>query len=451
MLIPLKSFAWRGRNVIPFTRVISKKACTGAEFASLCDIQNALDRSELVPCFQPIVELRTGQLAGFEVLTRWQHLEHGLILPQNFISMAERHGLIGCLMYQVVSKAFRSAPLLPDPLMLAFNVSPFQLHDLSLPGQIRDLAERARFPMERLHVEITESALVDNIDVAKIITAELKAMGCKLAMDDFGTGYSSLRHLQGLPFDKLKVDRSFVASMMEERESRKIVAAIIGLGHSLGLITVAEGVETEEQADMLQLLGCEMGQGWLYGEPMPAESIRGIVAAAPHTILSRSAKWGTKDAVSGLEAVPTQHLAQLQAIYDGAPVGVCFLDPNLRYISLNGRIAEMNGAPVAAHIGKTVEEMFPELYPRIKSHLLRALKGEAIAGVEAHFQDHYWGKPDRTILVSYQPAFDETGDVIGISLTALETTQWGRVELRRNAVSGSLSRVAVPDINTSRK
>jgi EAL domain-containing protein (putative c-di-GMP-specific phosphodiesterase class I) len=141
------------------------------------------------------------------------------------------------------------------------------LRDLTLPKRIREAAEAAAFPLTRVVIEITESALVENLEHAQSISMELKAHGCRLALDDFGTGYSSLLHLQSLPFDELKVDRSFVGSMAERRESRKIVSAVVGLGQSLGLETIAEGAETQEQAEMLLLLGCEMGQGWLFGKP----------------------------------------------------------------------------------------------------------------------------------------------------------------------------------------
>jgi EAL domain-containing protein (putative c-di-GMP-specific phosphodiesterase class I) len=192
------------------------------------------------------------------------------------------------------------------------------LHYLSLPRQIRDLAEDHGFPPQRLTVEITESALVNNLDRAQKIAIELREMGCSLALDDFGTGYSSLTHLQALPFSKLKIDRSFVKSMTEKRESRKIVAAVVGLGHSLDMITVAEGVETKEQADILLWLGCELGQGWLYGRPLPAEHIPSTIAASPLTLSTQSlASGGGSLRVSGLEALPAQRSAQLQAIYDG--------------------------------------------------------------------------------------------------------------------------------------
>ncbi len=165
----------------------------------------------------------------------------------------------------VAEKAFTGGGCLPDPQWLAGNISPFLLRDLTLPKRIREAAEAAAFPLNRVVIEITESALVENLEHAQTIARELKAQGCRLALDHFGTGYSSLLHLQSLPFDELKVDRSFVGSMTTRRESRKIVSAVVGLGQSLGMETIAEGVETQDQAEMLLLLGCAMGQGWLFG------------------------------------------------------------------------------------------------------------------------------------------------------------------------------------------
>jgi PAS domain S-box-containing protein len=394
---------------------------------NLQDLSHALENNLLVPCFQPIVQLRTGLLVGFEVLARWKHPDHGLILPANLISLAEQNGLADALMHQVFSKAFAEGAHLPETLALSVNISPCQLRDVSLPGHIRALAAEAGFPMSRLHVEITESALVDNISLAQQITHELKAMGCTLSMDDFGTGYSSLQQLQALPFDTLKVDRSFVGSITEKRNSRKIAATVIGLGRSLGMTTIAEGVETQEQAEMVQLLGCDMGQGWLYGKPAPAEAIPLMIAAAPLKLAAISSRRRKNNSTSCLEALPTQRLSQLQAIYDGAPVGLCFLDKNLRHVSVNRRLAEMNGIPVAAHIGKTVKELLPNLYPRVEPYLLRALQGETIADVEVVMPaDDAYHAP--TQLLSYQPAFDEAGEVIGISLSITDITERKRIE-----------------------
>lgn len=169
--------------------------------------------------------------------------------------------------------------MLPDPQWLAINISPHLLRGLARAKRIREAAEAAAFPLNRVTIEITESALVENLEHAQTISRELKGQGCRLALDDFGTGYSSLLHLPSLPFDELKVDRSFVGSMTERRESRKIVSAIVGLGQSLALETIAEGVETEEQAEMLLLLGCELGEGWLFGRPVPAEQLSDVTRA----------------------------------------------------------------------------------------------------------------------------------------------------------------------------
>jgi PAS domain S-box-containing protein len=394
----------------------------------LADVRRAIEDDELEPCFQPVVELHTGLLTGFEVLARWKHPQYGLVLPENFISLAEENGMIGLLMQQILRKAFVSAPALPALLALSVNVSPAQLHDMSLPGQIRELAEEGGFPLERLSIEITESGLIDNLELVKKIVYKLKDMGCKMYLDDFGTGYSSLRYLQAIPFDVLKIDRSFVISMTDKRESRKIVATIIGLGQSLDLITVAEGVETEEQAEMLLRLDCKMGQGWLFGRPLPADRIPQMVETASWMRSASFSMHGNNGTVSSLEALPAQRLSQLQAIYDGAPVGLCFLDCNLRYVSINQKLADMNGAPIAAYLGRKVEAMIPKVYPAIEQYLRRALKGEAIYGVEFLRPANDPGKPSATNLLSYQPALDEAGEVIGISVVVTDITERKQVE-----------------------
>lgn len=383
------------------------------------DVFRAIELDQVVPVFQPIVETRTGRLLGFEVLARWQHAEEGLILPRNFISLVEEYGLINRLTEQVFRKAFRSGSLVPAPLFLSVNISPIQLRDLSLPIRIRQMADEEGFPLDRLTVEITESALLVDLESAGTIARELKAIGCRLALDDFGTGYSCLSHLQGLPFHILKIDRSFVHSMTKSRESRKIVAAVVGLAHALCLDAVAEGIETEEQAEILLRLGCRLGQGWLYGHPLTADKIPEMIAADPVSVMAKAFSGADPQSASALESLPTLRLAQLQAIYDGAPVGLSFLDHNLRYVSINQRLATMNGDSVSAHIGRSVEEMYPKWYPSYEPYLLRALQGEATAGVEviktgARGMD--W--PMRT-LVSYQPVRDEDNDVIGVSVSVV--------------------------------
>ena len=401
----------------------------------LATVRKALEDDELEPCFQPIVELHSGKLSGFEVLARWKHPELGWILPDNFISLAEEDGLIGKLMRQILPKAFQAAPALPVPLMLSVNISPTQLRDMTLPGQIRESAAESTFPLDRVIVEITESGLIDNLEMAGWIAREIKTMGCKLSLDDFGTGFSSLRHLQALPFDELKVDRSFVSSMTAARESRKIVAAIIGLGHSLGLTTVAEGVETDEQAQTLLRLGCQFGQGWLYGRPLTADRIPQVVAEVPHGMPRAPMLRRTTDSpTSNLEALPAQRLYQLQAIYDGAPVGLCFLDRDRRYVSINRQLADLNGISVDDHLGRTPAEVTPVPYTKIEPYILRALKGEATKEVEISRPVSTPGEAEETMICSYQPAFDEEGEVVGVLVAVMDISERKRAEeaLREN-------------------
>jgi EAL domain-containing protein (putative c-di-GMP-specific phosphodiesterase class I) len=194
------------------------------------DVRRAFDEGEFYPVFQPVVQLRTGQLAGFEVLARWNHKKLGPIAPDEFIPSLEKCGLIDKLSRTILTGAFASPALAGNALTLSVNISPIQLLGDKLAERIADIAAQGGFPLNRLVIEITESALLNDLARAQDTARELKALNCRLALDDFGTGYSSLQHLHTLPFDELKVDRSFVGSMTLKRESRKIVASVIGLG-----------------------------------------------------------------------------------------------------------------------------------------------------------------------------------------------------------------------------
>ena len=414
------------------------------------DLLCALEKGEFFPYFQPLVYLATGKLQGFEVLARWNHPKLGMISPDTFIPMAERNGLIGELTSQILHAAFRAYALHGEGFRLAFNISPLQLKDLTLPKQIRQIAENAGFPLECATVEITESAIAEDMTAARSISAELKAMGCRIALDDFGTGYSSLYHLKSLPFDELKVDRTFVSSMTTERESRKIVAAVVGLGQSLGLETVAEGIETQEQADMLVRLGCEIGQGFHYGRPAPAERLPAVIALRRPRAVSCSGDEGVGSSVTCREGLPSQRLAQLQAVYGGAPVGLSFLDRNLKYINLNRRLAELHGLSIEDHYGKTLAEVIPELYPLVETCVKEALNGKGTCNLEIREPASH-GDSRRTFLVSYQPAFDEAGEVVGVSCAVTDFTARKAAEdkLRQyeRLVEGLDEMVAVVDRN----
>ncbi len=247
------------------------------------ELRQAVADEDVVPHFQPLIDLVTGGLVGVEMLARWPHPARGMISPGEFIPLAEDSGLIGPLTVSLLRQGCRAAQGWPSPVTLAFNLSPLQLRDPALPSTIAGVLAETGFPAARLELEVTESALVGDLALARRLLEEIKALGVRLALDDFGTGYSSLRHLQLLPFDKLKIDQSFVGAMVADRESAKIVSAVVGLGHSLGLSTVAEGVETEEVAGLLRGLGCDIGQGWLFGRPVPAHRIDALVAVSEKT------------------------------------------------------------------------------------------------------------------------------------------------------------------------
>ena len=235
------------------------------------ELRQAIADDAIVPHFQPLVDIGTGQLIGVEMLARWPHPTHGMVPPDQFIPIAEDLGLIGTLTEQLLRRACRAAMAWPSEISLACNVSPVQLRDRNLPAMIQGVLTETGFPASRIEIEVTESALVGDLDLARGLLDQLRTLGVRLALDDFGTGYSSLRHLQTLPFDKIKIDRSFVTAMTEDPESAKIVSAVLGLGRSLGLSTVAEGIESETTAAFLRDLGCDIGQGWLFGRPISAE------------------------------------------------------------------------------------------------------------------------------------------------------------------------------------
>ena len=383
------------------------------------DLRRGIESGEIVPYYQPQTELRTGQLIGFEVLARWKHPLRGMVPPDEFIRTAEDAGLIGQLMEKVLGQAFAGMVKLPEYLRLSINVSPIQLRDGMLLRQVSLAAEETGFSLQRLTVEITESALVGNVEHARTITEELKRLGVRIAIDDFGTGYSSLRHLHALPFDEIKVDRTFVQTMSTRRESRKIVAAIIGLGQSLGLMTVAEGVEDEAQADMLLWLGCDLAQGYLHGRPVSDARLERFVQEQKKATRRLIGRPNIDEMEFEMNALPSQRLSQLQAIYDGAPVGLCFIDRNERYVSLNKRLAELNHAPIVAHLGRTVAEMVPEFYVFLEPYIKRALNGEAFLGLEFAASV---GGVTQVRSTSYQPTRDEGGEVVGLSVAVVDIT-----------------------------
>lgn len=242
------------------------------------DIRAAIPNDEFVPYFEQQIDLQTGELVGFEMLARWVSPVRGLISPDDFIPVAEETGMIGDLSMSIIRKAMIEAKDWDPKLTISVNISPVQLKDPWLAQKIVKLLVETGFPASRLEVEITESSLFKNLSLAQSIVGSLKNQGIKIALDDFGTGYSSLAHLRALPFDRIKIDRSFVSSMLENAESAAIVSAIAGLGASLDVPITAEGIEEEEIIGKLKALGCTKGQGWFFGQPLNIDQARTLLA-----------------------------------------------------------------------------------------------------------------------------------------------------------------------------
>ena len=241
------------------------------------DIRAAIPNDEFVPFFEQQIDLASGELVGFEMLARWVSPVRGLISPDDFIPIAEETGMIGDLSLSIIRKAMIEAKNWDPKLTISVNISPVQLKDPWLAQKIVKLLVETGFPASRLEVEITESSLFKNLSLAQSIVGSLKNQGIRIALDDFGTGYSSLAHLRALPFDRIKIDRSFVSSMFENAESAAIVSAIAGLGASLDVPITAEGIENEESITKLKALGCTKGQGWYFGQPMNIDQVRTLL------------------------------------------------------------------------------------------------------------------------------------------------------------------------------
>ena len=229
------------------------------------------------PAYQPIVELASGRTIGFELLARWPRAG-AEIGPDQFIQIAEESGLITDLMLQLLHRGCTEALAWDPRLTIAINVSPVQLKDRWLSEKILAVLARTGFAPHRLGVEITENALIADAENAARTIQSLKNQGVRISLDDFGTGYSSLQHLRMLPFDNIKIDRSFVKSLDRDEEAFKIVRAITGLASTLGLAIVAEGIETAAVADLLRELGCAYGQGFHLGRPLCAADVPGFLA-----------------------------------------------------------------------------------------------------------------------------------------------------------------------------
>jgi EAL domain-containing protein (putative c-di-GMP-specific phosphodiesterase class I)/CheY-like chemotaxis protein len=245
------------------------------------DLELAIRQGQLRNHYQPKVDLATGKVVGLEALVRWQHPRDGLVMPDHFVPMSEQHGLVGALGVEVVREALRDLRRWLDAgheLDLAVNVPLGDVSSLDYPDVLVEQARVAGVPLHHLILEITESRLMDNPQVQLDVLTRLRLKQVKLSIDDFGTGYSSLAQLRDLPFDEMKIDRSFVHRASRTPSLRVMLESSIGMARELGLRTVAEGVEEREDWDLLRLAGCDMVQGYFVARPMPGHEVDGWLA-----------------------------------------------------------------------------------------------------------------------------------------------------------------------------
>ena len=243
------------------------------------DMRTALAQDGFRLFYQPLVNLQTKKVTAFEALMRWQHPERGMVPPSDFIPVAEEMGLIVQLGEWALRQACAEATEWPDDICVSVNLSPLQFSKGNLVSSVMSALASAGLPASRLELEITESVLLEKSERNITILNQLRDLGVRISMDDFGTGYSSIGYLRSFPFDKIKIDQSFVRDLLVDEGSLAIVRAIAGLGVSFGMITTAEGVETEEQMRCLNLEGCIEVQGYLYSRPVPADEIVGVLAS----------------------------------------------------------------------------------------------------------------------------------------------------------------------------
>jgi diguanylate cyclase (GGDEF)-like protein len=242
-------------------------------------IRRGIPAGEFVPFYEQQIDLDTGELTGFEMLARWNSPVFGLVSPDVFIPVAEDIGALADLSESVIAQALEDAKTWDPDLTLAVNISPLQLRDPWFAQKLLKLLVEANFPPDRLEIEITESCLHENISQVRTLITSLKNQGIRVSLDDFGTGYSSLAQLRSLPFDRIKIDRSFVMGLCENADSAAIVHAIALLGKGLNLPVTAEGIENGDVLQHLQQYGALKGQGYLYGKPQPAEAVRQMLGS----------------------------------------------------------------------------------------------------------------------------------------------------------------------------
>lgn len=367
------------------------------------ELKAAIRQGLIWQAFQPIIAIKDRTVAGFEVLARWTDPTGEERSPATFLPLVKRCKLLGMLSLVQIHRSCTVAAGWPGEFFLAFNLTPQQLAVASFPKKLAEIAAETGFPLHRIQVEITEDALITKVEKTLSILRELSLLGVTVSIDDFGTGYSSLARLEAFQFQKLKIDARFVSGVDQDASKRRIVAAIIGLGHSLGIRIVAEGVEREEEEAVLQGYGCDLGQGWLYSKAVPADFVPALLAQR-----GTSAK-----TTGGLDASPFLQLLQLEALYRQAPVGLCFVDRAYRHVRANHRFAAIHGMTPEQIEGRTIfEVMNEEKSERAKIFLDRSLQSDVA------IENRYQSEDGKDYLFFSSSVRDIDGSIIGFSVVS---------------------------------
>jgi PAS domain S-box-containing protein len=377
-------------------------------------IAGAVQFGHVYPVFQPIVHLLTMRTVGFEVLARWTDAELGEVPPVEFIPAAHDKALLPVLTCKLIRAACLAAHGWQEDCYLAFNVPPSLLQDPQAMGLMVDAISETGFPFSRVRIEMTEAELIEDETAVRQGVQSLKALGMKVVLDDFGTGFSSLVRLNEFDFDEIKIDGGFVRRLEVDADSRKIVAAVVGLGHSLEMPVVAEAVETSEQAAFLRRLGCDFVQGWWLGRPVSAEAVP--------TLLGNRITAGR--AQQGLQLSPFHRQYHLQALYESAPVGLCFIDTGKRHQSANQAFCRMIGKESEQVVGKAIQEVYtPEIAVLVERMVEGSLDGSSGESIEFKFPD----RPE-VWLVYHHPVQDESGCLLGLSVVSVDITERKQAE-----------------------
>ncbi|MCM2458644.1 EAL domain-containing protein [Rhizobium sp. CG4] len=393
---------------------------TSTFFPSIDDLLAAVEGSRFVPAFQPFIDLETQKTSGFEVLARWDHPAHGVINPDAFISTAESVGAINAITLQVLEKACRELTCAPRSLTLALNLSPVQFRNDEIVSLIGGVVSNAGLLPSQIEIELTENALLDDIETAHQVAKRFRDEGFLLSLDDFGTGFSSLTRLHSLPFNTLKIDKQFVGSMDQNPASRRIVSSVIDLGQSLGMRVVAEGIETPHQLALLQRMGCNVGQGYHLGRPTLGKLPREL----------RYPFGGRAKGSSG--ASRYQRKFHSEAIYENSPCALALLDGDGRILRMNEQFAHVMSLVEKQSIGSH----FAQHFDRKNAFRITQILAHMARGREIRQQEVKDRRSSKTFVVNCTRVNDDDGGFIGFSLALTDISRLRQVEAVLKADEG---------------